>query len=384
MKPAAPDTAVLFDTSSDGAIDTLKKSIDTRLTDLVSSQQHEYGPYSSPSSSDPAAAHDIFLSAAGNQAAASSHGGKRLRALLMLSLCGCLGMPDTRRQQALDLACAIEVFQTAALIHDDIIDDSDTRRGAPSAHKALGYALGSRRPGIDSASAGMGMAIMLGDILATDSVAIAHRSGLAFSNSQEITAAFLDMHHRVETGQIMDLSMGSLDLTDPDSIETGALETYLWKTASYTAYAPIQLAFLACAFDAEISARMAHTVGKPLGLAFQLNDDLIDVTSRTSGKPLGGDILEGKRTVLLSDALRLSDTSDRRTLINIYSRNRRSRDDTPVVCRIFESSGAIERSRERISRLFTEASSALEDGLSALHIPDSRISAVVHVMGLFV
>ena len=175
MKPAAPDTAVLFDTSSDGAIDTLKKSIDTRLTDLVSSQQHEYGPYSSPSSSDPAAAHDIFLSAAGNQAAASSHGGKRLRALLMLSLCGCLGMPDTRRQQALDLACAIEVFQTAALIHDDIIDDSDTRRGAPSAHKALGYALGSRRPGIDSASAGMGMAIMLGDILATDSVAIGHR-----------------------------------------------------------------------------------------------------------------------------------------------------------------------------------------------------------------
>ena len=229
-----------------------------------------------------------------------------------------------------------------------------------------------------------GMAIMLGDILATDSVAIAHRSGLAFSNSQEITAAFLDMHHRVETGQIMDLSMGSLDLTDPDSIETGALETYLWKTASYTAYAPIQLAFLACAFDAEISARMAHTVGKPLGLAFQLNDDLIDVTSRTSGKPLGGDILEGKRTVLLSDALRLSDTSDRRTLINIYSQNRRSRDDIPAVCRIFESSGAIERSRERISRLFTEASSALEDGLSALHIPDSRISAVVHVMGLFV
>ena len=273
----------------------------------------------------------------------------------MLSLCGCLGLPDTRRQQALDLACAIEVFQTAALIHDDIIDDSDTRRGSPSAHKALSYALESRRPGINSASAGTGMAIMLGDILATDSIAIAHRSGLAFSNSQEITAAFLDMHHRVETGQIMDLSMGSLDLTDPDSIETGALETYLWKTASYTVYAPIQL-----------------------------NDDLIDVTSRTSGKPLGGDILEGKRTVLLSDALRLSDTSDRRTLINIYSQNRRSRDDIPAVCRIFESSGAIERSRERISRLFTEASSALEDGLSELHIPDSRISAVVHVMGLFV
>ncbi len=109
------------------------------------------------------------------QALVSSEGGKRLRALLALHAFDATdpqGHDDDDahargRDAVLDLACAIEVFQTAALVHDDIIDDSDLRRGKPAAHKALGTTS-------HSASLGRGLGIMLGDLLATASVDIAH------------------------------------------------------------------------------------------------------------------------------------------------------------------------------------------------------------------
>jgi len=92
-----------------------------------------------------------------DQAASSSQGGKRLRALLALDAFDILAgdvTPD-RRDAMIDLACAIEVFQTAALVHDDIIDESDLRRGRPSAHRALEQA-------VHSGAIGRGLGLMLG------------------------------------------------------------------------------------------------------------------------------------------------------------------------------------------------------------------------------
>ena len=95
-----------------------------------------------------------------DQALASSEGGKRLRALLTLDAYDVLaGAPDSTqsrsvRTKVLDFACAIEVFQTAALVHDDLIDDSDLRRGKPSAHCALTSFAGARSIGAGWAHAG--------------------------------------------------------------------------------------------------------------------------------------------------------------------------------------------------------------------------------------
>ena len=134
-----------------------------------------------------------------DQAASSSQGGKRLRALLALDAFDILAgdvTPD-RRDAMIDLACAIEVFQTAALVHDDIIDESDLRRGRPSAHRALEQA-------VHSGAIGRGLGLMLGDILATACIEITRRSASRLPNTDALNKAFLTMQREVEIGQILD------------------------------------------------------------------------------------------------------------------------------------------------------------------------------------
>ena len=137
-----------------------------------------------------------------DQAASSSQGGKRLRALLALDAFDILTgdvTPDWR-DAMIDLACAIEVFQTAALVHDDIIDESDLRRGKPSAHHALEQA-------VHSGAIGRGLGLMLGDILATACIEITRRSASRLPNTDALNEAFLTMQREVEIGQVLDLAV---------------------------------------------------------------------------------------------------------------------------------------------------------------------------------
>ena len=115
-------------------------TVETRIADLVSTFVRLPQGVRLDESCEP------ILQATTHQAVTSSEGGKRLRALLALDAYRALGgdAGRERRDAMLDLSCAIEVFQTAALVHDDIIDDADLRRGKPAAHKALGLAGYSR------------------------------------------------------------------------------------------------------------------------------------------------------------------------------------------------------------------------------------------------
>ena len=119
------------------------------------------------------------------QAVTSSEGGKRLRSLLTLDSFRAFASEDVRERDfdaLLDLACAVEVFQTGALVHDDIIDDSDLRRGKPSAHRAFST-------GTHSEAIGHGLGIMLGDMLATASVDIADKAASKLTHGSDVVAA---------------------------------------------------------------------------------------------------------------------------------------------------------------------------------------------------
>ena len=281
-----------------------------------------------------------------DQAAASSQGGKRLRALLTLDAFDALmaqtgsSTPDMRDAMT-DLACAIEVFQTAALVHDDIIDESDLRRGKPSAHRGLG--------------------LMLGDILATACIEIARRAARRLDNTDAINEAFLTMQREVEIGQVLDLAVELTPLEDPDALVDASLNVFRWKTASYTTIAPLLFALLAAGADPAEAWQQALAVGRPLGLAFQLADDLLDVvgSSRNTGKPVGGDIREGKRTVLLADALAAAGTQDRQQLIDLFESDARTDDQVAFVIALFQSTGAVERSRNRIHALWLGSRAAI-------------------------
>ena len=289
------------------------------------------------------------------QALVSSEGGKRLRAILALAAFDAASGDSNARAAMLDLACGIEVFQTAALVHDDIIDDSDLRRGKPAAHKAMAALSGDE-------AIGRGLGIMLGDLLATASVVIADEAARSLPGADRLTAAFLNMHREVEVGQVLDLAVELASLDDPQRLAAASLDVFRWKTASYTTIAPIELGLTAAGMPADEARRHALAVGGPLGLAFQLTDDLLDVVgdSRATGKPVGGDIREGKRTVLLADALMGADEAGRDELRAMFGAPSRDANQVARTIALFEDSGAIARSRERIASLWDDTVRAVD------------------------
>ena len=324
-------------------------TVESRITALVG----EWSAMPALTSMPPACR--SVLDAVIRQALNSSAGGKRLRALLALQAYASFGGTEDGREAILDIACALEVFQTAALVHDDIIDDSDLRRGKPSAHRALEHDTGS-------ASQGRGLGLMLGDLLATAGVGIVNRAASRLADSSALTTAFLTMQREVEIGQILDLAVEQAPLDDAEALADASMEVFRWKTASYTTIAPIELALLSAGVETASTRRTALAIGEPLGLAFQLQDDLIDVigSSRTSGKPVGGDIREGKRTVLLADAISWADEPERAELIDIFSAQARDEAQVRRTIELFALTGAVERSRRRIEGLWERTLQAIE------------------------
>lgn len=347
------------------------------------------------------------------QARISSQGGKRLRALLTLTAydaaCSSYGASipkDSQRLCATDLACAIEVFQTGALVHDDIIDDSDLRRGKPSAHinlastfahwtnplhQVLQDASGSETvdtSAFDSSdsSYGKGLGIMLGDILATASIEIARNASQTLPKAQEIIEAFLTMHREVEIGQVLDLGVEHVPLNNPTQLVTASLGVFRWKTASYTTIAPIELGLLAAGVKQVKAHAAAQGIGMSLGLAFQLADDLLDVVSDSehTGKPVGGDIREGKRTVLLADALSNASDADRAYLIAAYESRNRSPEQVSRIIGLFDSTGAIERSRERIGKLWRSSQVSLAATVQTLNLTPEAADRLYNACARFI
>lgn len=395
--------------------DAVRHTVDARIAELIKEQAHVTLD-DVPSSG--------LMRGVIEQALRSSKGGKRLRALLTIAAgavtsgnsedtaqtrAADLSAPAPARRQRpltdrtiIDIACAIEIFQTGALVHDDIIDDSDTRRGVPAAHKGLNTVFRSFASSIDAASLlsttpsaqqqtcediGTGLGIMLGDLLATMSLGVvsqAAATGLARLHEAVVTA-FLEMQKEVEIGQVLDVADTAVPLDRPDLIIKNCLSVFRWKTASYTTIAPLRLGFLCAGFAPDTAKTWAQRIGSPLGTAFQLADDLIDVQREhsTSGKPLGGDIKEGKRTVLLADALAHSTEADRKVLTDVYSKETRDDSDISPVIDIFERSGAIERSLARIETLWNSSTDEIAAWQNSLAISAADTSHLVNTSRLF-
>ena len=294
------------------------------------------------------------------QAIVSSEGGKRLRALLTISAYNAASSEKTTNKiqdKALfDIACALEVFQTAALIHDDIIDESALRRGKPSAYCALSSVCNNKH-------IGSGLGLMLGDLLATESFDITRNSAKHFNYSEELLQAFASMQRNVGIGQVLDLSIEMMQLDNPSELAQSSLNVFRWKTASYTTIAPLTLGFLAASMNPNDAYNLANSIGDPLGIAFQLADDLLDIVSdsKLTGKPIGGDIREGKRAVLLADALQYGSDQEKEILTKAYTSEERSESDVEKIIQIYHTSGAIERSKQRIMNLWQKSNNSIDE-----------------------
>ena len=313
------------------------------------------------------------------QAIEAGRGGKRLRALLLCDVWEALDSERNpeREQAAVDLACALEVYQTSALVHDDIIDGSPRRRGRPAAHLALsrsaaGNDSSDRAPAGPDAR-GTGLGILLGDLLASLSTEIAFQAAADLPQGPAaIGRVFQAMQTAVVTGQVLDMGMEEASLDDPERLRSQALHTMAWKTASYTTMAPLALGLLAAGADLEGHKKSLRVLGLDLGLAFQLTDDLLDVAGddRRTGKPVGGDIREGKRTVLLADTLAMADPDQAKKVRRLYNSPAERRKDAQVnmVRNLMQSCGAVDASRRRIADLSARAQAEAQALADDLHL----------------
>ncbi|WP_174553838.1 polyprenyl synthetase family protein [Rhodococcus marinonascens] len=294
-----PENSTLEATLSAGTRPgALAAEIDIALGDFFTSRQEQVDAVGSSYRDAVTTLEDFVL-----------RGGKRVRPAFAWT--GWLGAGgDPRGPQAVPVlrACAaLELVQACALMHDDIIDASTTRRGSPTVHVQFET---HHRDGAwngDSAHFGEAVAILLGDLALAWADDMIRESGISPEASRRISPVWSAMRTEVLGGQFLDISN---EARADESIDA-AMKVNRYKTAAYTIERPLHLgAALAGADDALVSAY--RRFGTDIGIAFQLRDDLLGVFGdpAVTGKPSGDDLRAGKRTVLFAKALQRADSED--------------------------------------------------------------------------
>ncbi|GAB2982995.1 polyprenyl synthetase family protein [Actinotalea caeni] len=290
-------------------------------------------------------------------------GGKRLRAAFAAAGWRSHGGEPLAAPE-ITLGTGLELFQVAALVHDDLMDGSLTRRGRPAAHRQLaqrhdddGLVGGADRFG----DAG---AILLGDLLLVSATAsfAAALDGVGGREAARARAVLEDMMTEVTVGQFLDVYAQSAAWDDDPSVDLDrARRVIRAKSARYSVEHPLVVGAALAGADDDALARL-RAVGLPIGEAFQLRDDVLGVFGdpATTGKPAGDDLREGKRTVLVALAMTRADETGRALLRDRLGRADLDDGDVARLREVLTSSGALEAVEELIEERYRAGLAALD------------------------
>ncbi|EGX58511.1 geranylgeranyl pyrophosphate synthase [Streptomyces zinciresistens K42] len=311
-------------------------------------------------------------------------GGKLSRArLVWWALRACGGADPARTHAALRVGAALELIQTCALIHDDVMDGARTRRGRPALHADVEaqYAAAAV-PGADAgagprgARLGQAAAILAGDLALAWADDVVADTELPRDTARRLRDLWSAMRLEMVAGQYLDVQ-GEATLTRAPA---RAIRAACLKSALYSVERPLALG--AALADADPAAvRALCSAGRSVGLAFQLRDDLLDVFGdpAETGKPVGGDLRSGKPTYLCAVAQARAETAgDRHALAVLHGtlgRADASEDDLAAVREVFEATGARHSVEAKIHRLVGQ-------GLRHLDTPVLDPRAVEHLRTL--
>ncbi|MGC9667305.1 polyprenyl synthetase family protein [Planosporangium sp. 12N6] len=282
-------------------------------------------------------------------------GGKRLRPAFTYWGYRAAGGAD--RDEVVAGAAALEFVQASALIHDDVMDASDTRRGEPAVHRHFAALHRGARWLGEPADFGTASAILLGDLCLVWSDELLHGSGLDPVTLARARSVFDEMRTEVTVGQYLDMHN---QVTGDTSLTRAGLVAR-FKSAKYTVERPLLLgAAFADAPDEVFRAYSAF--GLPLGEAFQLRDDVLGVFGdpTVTGKPAGDDLREGKRTYLVAAAFDAADEAPARELRAGLGDPTLDRAGIDRLREIITATGALRRTEERIAELTASALAALD------------------------
>ena len=275
---------------------------------------------------------------------ALSLGGKRLRPALLLMA---YNLYRDDLEVAMPTALGIEVFHNFTLLHDDVMDHADVRRGKPTVHKVWNE----------------NAAILSGDNMLI--IAFQLMSSAQPAYLKVVIDLFTHTAQEIDEGQQMDIDFESrMDVQEEEYIEMIRLKTSVLlacalKLGAIQAGAP------------EEDADKLYRFGESLGLSFQLQDDLLDVYGdfKTFGKKIGGDILCNKKTFMLINALRHATSEQRAELESwLMSKSFEPNEKIKAVTELYNQVGVRQMAEERINQYFQIALQSL----NAVHLPNER------------
>lgn len=225
------------------------------------------------------------------------NGGKRVRPILVQ-----MGhdLYNRNKDGVVKASASIEILQTYLLIHDDIIDQSDFRRGKPSFHRQVEFTIKDRTP--DARRIAENLAIVAGDLAESYAHQVILESGVPFKQAYLASLELSNIIEKTGYGQLIDVESPFRE----DFNEESLMQLHLWKTAKYTVQGPLKMGAILSGTESDFTDLLEY--GDALGIAFQLHDDIIGLFGDESvtGKPVKSDVNEGKKTLLMLKAIQES------------------------------------------------------------------------------
>lgn len=307
--------------------------IDDQLCSLLSSEQSVHARLGSDVATILERTHAVTLQ------------GKRLRAALIVAGQRALSpKPAALDATVLALGSAIELLQAYFLVHDDWMDQDETRRGVPAVHAALAR-------DFESTHAGACGAVLAGDYLVTLALKTFSGAALAHPAREQLFEQFVRLQLAAVLGQQLDVIGRTRDVT----------QIYRLKTGSYTVSGPLKLGALLAGADAA-RLRGLDEFAQPVGLAFQIRDDLLSLFAdpEQTGKPFGGDLRAGKKTWLAQHAFEHAAGAERDALSAAFGRREASDAELRQAVEALEACGTRAAAERHIAELCRSARSALD------------------------
>lgn len=261
-------------------------------------------------------------------------GGKRLRPAMAFLACECVG---GRREDARGAAAAVELLHNMTLVHDDIEDQSELRRGKPCIHITYGIP----------------MAINVGDAMLIKVFEIANQAAIPENRCRKLVSLVAKRAYEITWGQAYEFNMWNRKDVREDEVirllrnKTGAL-TGLSTEAGAIAGG-----------GTEQQRKLLGEFGETIGIGFQIIDDVLNVSGNVKeyGKEIGGDIREGKKTILAAHLLRVATEKDRKLFTHLLGKKNITKNETRKAIELYEKYGSIGYAKAQAE---TYLSSALE------------------------
>lgn len=323
----------------------LREAMDARIRHHLSRERAEY------------LRQPVFATVYDDLVEFASRPGKRLRSLLFLLACRVFAAAPGAAQAGtigddalLDVGVSLELLHAFILVHDDIIDRAETRRGLPTLHRLIEGRLSTFA---DRSRAGRNLALVMGDVLFALAQSCLLEAELPPTLKSRLAAMLLGCMVETGFGEVADIIHGTRDMAKVSAEEIEHM--YCLKTTCYTVENPLAMAAVLHGVDAGGIDALGR-VARPAGLAFQIQNDLQEFARfEVSDAEVPADILEGKKTLLIRTAFDLLNETDRGFLQFCFSTGTPTEGTVSKARELITKSGAVGRLTARMDELFASA-----------------------------